>query len=1076
MSAMPRVCPSCGEENPERARFCLACASPLEAETDRSRERRKTVTVVFSDLAGSTSLGERLDAESLRKIMLRYYAAMRAALEAHGGKVEKFIGDAVMAVFGVPALHEDDALRAVRAAWAMGDALKELNSELESRWGERLSTRTGVNTGEVVVGEATHGDSLAVVGDAINVAARLEQAAGSGEILLGETTYRLVSEAVEAEAVEPLTLKGKSKPVPAFRLLSLLGEEPAQRRRFDSPLIGRERELKELTDAFERVVEERSCRQAILLGEAGVGKSRLCREFLEVVGERAAVLSGRCLPYGQGITYWPVAEVVKSAASITEDDSAAQAEVKIAWLLPAEDGPIVARRIAAALGIADEVAEREDAFWALRRFFEALGAQRPLVVVFDDIQWGEATFLDLLEYLAQIGGGAPVLLLCLARPELRDARPEFASGVSQAPIELTLGPLDQVESRLLMENLLGQASLPAALAERIFNAAAGNPFFVEEMLRTMADDGRLERENGSWRVVGELAGIEVPATIQAVLAARLERLTAPERRVIECAAVIGEEFCCSAVRELSARSARGDVPGRIEALVEKELLRRGGAPFLGEEPFRFSHLLIRDVAYLGLLKELRAKLHERFAGWLEEHSGERVTEHAELIGYHLEQAYRYRKELGATDEHALQIAHRAGSLLGAAGMRADARGDGAALNLLERAISLLPASDPTRPELLLALGAAREEAGGLDRALSLLGQAAREAGMVGNRRVELLAPLWSVVGRFDAGEADTTAELRELAEKSVARLTELGDDAGLSVANEMLGRANAIAMRLESATESFQRALPHAQGRSIARSVTGYVSSIILGPIPVEEAIRRLDEPGIDGDARPYAEGIPREAAASLAVRAEIGWGIASLEAMRGDFERARQLCRETEAFHRDFHQPVLAARLAGFIRGPIELMAGDLDAAERELRQAVEVLEEHGFQAFLSTILPELAQVLFAQGRYEEAEAVNGEGRAATAPGDVISRVAWRAVQAKLLARRGEVREGESLAREAVAIAAQTDALNTHARTLLDLAHVLGGAGREDAIVAGREALALYEAKGNLVGARDAASSLERL
>jgi tetratricopeptide (TPR) repeat protein len=562
-----------------------------------------------------------------------------------------------------------------------------------------------------------------------------------------------------------------------------------------------------------------------------------------------------------------------------------------------------------------------------------------------------------------------------------------------------------------------------------------------------------------------------------VLAARLDRLDVPQRGVIERAAVIGEEFWRGAVSELSPAESREAVPAQLEALIAKELLRRGVSPLPGEEAFRFSHLLVREVAYAGLLKELRAELHERFADWLEQRAGE----HAEIIGYHLERAYRYRTELGLVDKHAQTLARRAGLLLGAAGMRAEARGDSAALELLGRAISLLPPSDPARPEFVLTHGSALGETGEVDRALQLLDEAADTASVVGDRRVELLAPLWTAAIRFDGGQADTTAELRKRGEAAVARLADLGDDLGLSVAHAMLGRADIIALRLESAAASFERALVLAGGRTrSAQSTQGYSASLLLGPLPVETAIRRLEElklgGGLPGEPSFRPAVASREGEVSFAVREIEGVGIASLEAMRGNFERARQLCRQTEAYYMEVGQLLLAAGVPGFVRGPLEMMAGDLETAQRELQRSVELMRELGQHAHVSSILPELAQVLFAEGRFEEAEAASLEARDATSPSDVFSRITWRAIHAKLLAERGKIEEAQSLAREAVSIAARTDALSLHARALLDLAYVLNaGDLKEEAKAAGVEARERYEAKGNLVGVRSAVAFLER-
>jgi class 3 adenylate cyclase len=494
------------------------------------RDVRKTVTVVFCDVAGSTSLGEERDPESVRRVMGRYFEQARTALERHGGTVEKFIGDAVMAVFGIPALHEDDALRAVRAAAELRERLGDLNEELERDWGIRLETRTGVNTGEVVTG----GVETLVTGDAVNVAARLEQVAAPGEVLLGATTYALVRDAVSVEPVEPAALKGKRKAVHAYRLLEVRPDAAGRERRIDSPMVGRERQLALLLRAFDNTASDRACHLFTILGSAGVGKSRLVEEFVRSLPADTSVLRGRCLPYGEGITFWPLAEAVREAAAIGEQGDPIQAVRKIASLLEGEqDAEAIAERVAALTGLmAATPGGEEEAFWAVRKLFERLARDVPLVAVFDDIQWAEPTFLDLIEHMADWSREAPILLVCLARSELLDARPTWGGGKLNAT-SLSLEPLGAEESQQLIANLLGQAELAHEARARITEAAEGNPLFVEEMLAILIDDGLLVRRNNHWGATTDLSAVSVPPTIQALLAARLDRLEDEERSVIE---------------------------------------------------------------------------------------------------------------------------------------------------------------------------------------------------------------------------------------------------------------------------------------------------------------------------------------------------------------------------------------------------------------------------------------------------------------------------------------------------------------------------------------------------------------
>jgi class 3 adenylate cyclase/tetratricopeptide (TPR) repeat protein len=1025
------TCASCGADNPEGFGFCGACGAPLAEAAPPPHETRRTVTVVFSDVTGSTALGERLDPESLRAVMARYFEAMRTVIERHGGTVEKFIGDAVMAVFGVPILHEDDAVRAVRAAGGMREALAELNAELERDYGTTLALRMGVNTGEVVTGT----EERLATGDAVNVAARLEQAAEPGEILLGPDTYALVRDAVEVEPLAPLELKGKSSGLAPYRLVTVGADAPGHARRFDAALVGRERERRLLADAWELVVTERSCSLFTLLGPAGVGKSRLVSEFLKEI--EATVARGRCLSYGEGITYWPIVEVLLQLL-----DGAAEA---------AGLDDSVAARIAPLLGKSDAPSSPEETAWAVRKLLEARAAETPLVVVFDDIHWGEATFLDLVEHVAGLSRGAPILLLCIARPELLDVRPAWAGGLLNATTVL-LEPLASDEADELIGRLLGDDELDATVRTRIREAAAGNPLFLEEMLAML-------QENGA---DGEVV---VPPTIQALLAARLDQLGAAERGVLECGSVEGEVFHRGAVQALAPGEA--EIDSRLTALVRKELVRPDRPALPGEEAYRFRHLLIRDAAYDALPKSTRATLHESFARWLDEQAGS-LVELDEIVGYHFEQAYRYRTELGPVDDAARTLAEQAGERLARGGRTALARSDvQAAETLLRRSARLLSDEDPRRPALLLELAEALFFAGRLTDSRFVVEEAITLSRRLGDERLIALACLQEIqlIGQIDP----TTSTAGSLAETEIIleKLERLEDTAGLARAWALKGRLHFFLGSAVAAERAYARGLEEARriGDTVLAGQTyeWWVGAKRWGPAPVSEGLAFIDA-------------VPPSAFERAQLAAFIAQTTASLNAMEGRFEEARVQIARARSITDEFG---LLLRGTGLAQnsGDVESLAGDLPAAERELRRGYKRLGELGETGYRSTTGALLAQVLVAQGRDSEAEGVLDEVESMAQEDDVDPQARTRAARALLLARKGRHDEALVLAREAVALFEATDYLGSHAEMLTTLATVLLAAGRAgEARAALDDALVLYERKGNLVMAGRVRDQLEDL
>jgi DNA-binding SARP family transcriptional activator len=648
------------------------------------RNTRRTVTTVITDVRGSTLAGEPLDPESARVTLDRCLQEIRAVVERHGGSVEHAVGDAVLTVFGVPIVHEDDALRAVRAALEMRDALADLSDRLEGELGVRTTIRVGVNTGEVVASWGA-GSATRVTGDAVNAAARLQQAAGSGEILLGAGTHNLVRWAIDAEPTGEIDPRGPSGPTRAFRLLAIAPGPTGHAQRFDSPLVGRERERHLIESAFESATADETCQLFTLLGPAGVGKSRLVHEFLRSIRPEAQVLRGRCPPYGERVAFWPVAETIKQAAGISDADSAAEVRDKIGLLLSADQrASQIVDHVAALIGLSEVPSSSEETFSAIRSVFESIARERPVVIVFDDVQWGEPSFLDLIEHLADTSRGTPILLLVIARPELLDERPGWAGGKLHATSVL-LGPLKEADVSRLVANLLGGPVASPSVEQKIMEAAEGNPLFVEEFLAMLIEDGLVRRAGDEWIGITDLAEIATPASIKALLAARLDRLPIGEREVLELAAVVGKTFSREALEALVDAEALPDVAQRLESVVRREIIRPDRSSPDIVDAYRFRHILIRDAAYSALPKGERAELHERFADFQEQAAGDRLSEYEEVIGYHLEQATHYRQGLGWNDERTRNLARRAAQLLGAAGVRAIQRGDAlASSRLLER--------------------------------------------------------------------------------------------------------------------------------------------------------------------------------------------------------------------------------------------------------------------------------------------------------------------------------------------------------------------------------------------------------
>ena len=645
------ACPRCGSDLPPDARFCPACGLTLASHD--SAEERRVVTVLFADVTGSTELGERLDPEHLREVMARYFAAMREEIEAEGGTVEKFIGDAVMAVFGVPAAHEDDPVRALRAALRMRERLDDVNDQLMTARGVTLQIRIGVNTGEVLASvDAQPGEPM-VTGDAVNVAARLQSAAESGGILASERTARGARGFRFGEAMR-LDLKGKGQPVPAMELLE--GAAAIQDRGvpgLHAPMVGRDEELSLLLTMFRRSASEGRPNLVTIYGDAGVGKSRLTAEFLlRAERDGATVVRGRCLPYGEGITYWPLAEILKGYAGVLDSDPPELTLEKIRKAgreLLTEEVTSDPGRATAALAFTVNVADPEFDFGSMeprevrqevhagwRSFFSALAAETPLVVLVEDIHWADPALLDLLDESSERVVG-PVLFVCPSRPDLAATRPAWGGG-RRNHSSIALDPLTPAQADRLVHELLTIDDLPPSVHARILERAEGNPFFLEEIVRQLIDEGHLVREGDRWRALDEIEQVVIPDTVQAVLAARFDLLDGQDKRVLQAAAVVGRVFWPGPVALLSHVPDEA-VDTSLRTLEDRELvLSRLTSSLAGQQELIFKHVLIRDVAYESLPRRDRTDAHAAVAGWIDETAGDRAGEMAELLAYHLSTA------------------------------------------------------------------------------------------------------------------------------------------------------------------------------------------------------------------------------------------------------------------------------------------------------------------------------------------------------------------------------------------------------------------------------------------------------
>jgi DNA-binding SARP family transcriptional activator len=979
-----------------------------QAEAVPAMQFRRLVTILFVDVVESMAIAEALDPEALGQVLRGYFETVSAVIGRHGGTIEKFAGDAVMAVFGIPVSHEDDALRAARAALDIRAGVAALHERLVLEHGVGLEIRVGIEAGEVVT-TPTEARQRLVTGEAVGIASKLEQAAEADEIVVGELAGRLIDHAARLEPLGELEIKGKREPVRAFRLVEIESVSPAFERRLDAPLVGRKRELAALRKELKRATDESTLRATVVVGSPGVGKSRLAEELARRA-RGVTALFGRCLSYGEGITYWPLREIVQPAAGGEERDAVLAA-------LDADPPPP-----------APEIA------WRFRQLCEALARQRPLLLVFDDVHWAEPTLLELVEHLTDKADG-PILAVCLAREELLEDRPAFLEGRDNAN-RIVLDALSADETEALLEGL-GGTVLETDQRGRIVETAEGNPLFLEQLLALALEGGLAERS--------------LPETIQALLAARLDRLGPGERAVLERGAVVGKEFAADDVTSLLDPDAVSTVDAHLRTLANRGFVRPRGDGALA-----FRHVLVQQAVYRAAPKRLRAELHERFADRLDR-SGHDIAELDEFVGYHLEQAHRLRVELGETDRRTETLSEDAGRRLGAAGNRAFRRGDiQATINLLGRAIALLPTGDPARRALVwdFALARTSHDSG---EAVDMLNDLIEESRAAGDERIAARArvELEFLLVRRELGH--TADALLAFIAEAIPIFEAAGDHRALGRAWLISGWAHGGHRGDHAAwAASAERALEHYRVAAWPTSTClgELAAALYWGPTPVVDAIERCEQ-------------LLREAATDISGSAYLQSFLGGLVAQQGGFDRARELLGSARAVLDGLGLRASALTYPGTVLGEVELLAGEAKAAESVLRPLCEELDRRHDYSQLASRASDLAEALALQGLLEEAESWTLVAERHAAADDVNAQMMWRPARARILALRGDFEPAEALGREGVKLTGATDDVNRRAEAWRDLGVVLRLAGKAgEAGSAFERAIDLFEQKGNVAGA----------
>jgi class 3 adenylate cyclase len=1048
------ACPSCGRGNQAGAKFCSECGAALVTAGSLAGEERKVVTALFADLVGFTSRAEQMDPEDVRALLSPYYARLRAELERFGGTVEKFIGDAVVALFGAPAAHEDDPERAVRAALAIRDWVREQ---------EQIQVRIAVNSGEalVVVGARPgHGEGMAA-GDVVNTAARLQAAAPVNGVLVGERTFRATRAVIEYRPAAPVEAKGKRDPVPVWEAVAARAKlEVDVPHRARAALVGRDRELRALCDVLARVRSERTPQLVTLVGVPGIGKSRLLFELSQIAEADAELISwrqGRSLPYGDGVSFWALAEVVKAQAGILESDSSGEAGAKLAAmaadvLAGVPEAGWVTRHLGALAGLGgDSVSaggDRSEVFAAWRQFVEALAERRPLVLVFEDLHWADDGLLDFVDYLAEWAGQVPLLMVGTARPELLARRPDWAGGKPNA-LTLSLAPLSDADTARLIGLLHGHAVLHAGQRAALLAQADGNPLYAEQYVQMLAD-----HEGGR--------ELPLPESIHGIIAARLDLLTPPEKRLMQDAAVIGKVFWPGSVTALGGADV-GELEDYLHGLERKQFVRRERASSVaGETQYAFVHILVRDVAYGQIPRAARAGKHAAAAGWIESLGGR--EDHAEMLAHHYLSALDLAR---AANRDTAGLAPRARTALHAAGDRAFAlNASASAAGYYRAALALWPqdAREP-RAGLLRLLGTALHEAGELEQAESVLAEGSELAAAVGlsalQARIRLrLAEIHSMQrGPEEAGLAESEA--------AAAILGAEGDLEGLAEAWLLAGMIRFWRGDSPADHEALERAMAYARQsgnhRIQIKASSWLTHTFVLLPIRADAAIARAEQLLQIANGEPWAE-------------ADILMPLSVSYAYGGRFDEAREASARAQSVYGSSGAKLKWSE-GVFRAGVIELIAGDPAAAEHRLREAYKAFRAMGERGYLSTIAGMLAETLYAQGRLGEAQQMTEDAQAAASPGDIDAQARWRAARAKVLARSGQFPAARALLDQADALVSPTSWAALQADTLLARAEVdrLAGAPEqaEDSL---REVLRIYQDRHAAPLAEQAAAALASL